>query len=198
MTRVSAAAGLLLAVAALASGCGGSSPKATGLHVLKGFGFTTVSRARVDHVRLANGYPKDLVEAWGHCSCGATYAWVALTPGGQDGGGTAFLPAAEVGNVAAARRASRNLRLFPRFPGLLVRCSIPRAALTARPIAGLCSTGEQRSADTHGRSVEFLEHWPLSKPVGSRSTGGWIVTLGRGGRVLGIRPTGQTPPQLWR
>ena len=58
-------------------------------------------------------------------------------------------------------------------------------------MAGLCEAELYR--DT---GIEFLEHWPLSKPAGRRNTAGWVVTLDRRGRIAGVRRTGSTPPQL--
>jgi hypothetical protein len=57
-------------------------------------------------------------------------------------------------------------------------------------VAGLCE------AKLDGpRQVAFLEHWPLSKPHGSRNTSGWIVTLDRSAHAVSVHGIGSTPPQ---
>jgi hypothetical protein len=83
---------------------------------------------------------------------------------------------------------AHTFRIFPHIPDLLVRCKIPRGGGGA--VAGLCEA--KLSAP---REVAFLEHWPLSKPVGHRNTAGWIVTLDRSGRVVSVHDTGSMPPQ---
>jgi hypothetical protein len=66
--------------------------------------------------------------------------------------------------------------------------------------AGCGSSYQQaisRESGEHARRVEFVEHWPLSHPSGSRTKAGWGVTLGRDGGVRSIHVFGH-PPQLWR
>jgi hypothetical protein len=90
--------------------------------------------------------------------------------------------------AAAAWKARPTFRIFPDIPDLLVRCKIPREG--GGTVAGLCEA--KLSAR---REIAFLEHWPLSKPQGHRNTAGWVVTLDRSNRVVGVRGTGSTPPQ---
>ena len=90
--------------------------------------------------------------------------------------------------AAAAWKARHAFRIFPDIPKLLVRCRIPRRG--GGTFVGLCEA--KLSAR---REVAFLEHWPLSKPQGHRNTAGWVVTLDRSNRVVGVRGTGSTPPQ---
>jgi hypothetical protein len=100
--------------------------------------------------------------------------------------------------VANARRSVPELRTFSAIPGLLARCKIPRGGSRSGTIAGLCQSDDLGTLKNGDRRVEFLEHWPLGKPRGSRSTGGWIVILDRNDQVMAVHTTGQTPPQLQR
>jgi hypothetical protein len=90
--------------------------------------------------------------------------------------------------AAAAWKARHAFRIFPDIPNLLVRCKIPSGR--GDTLAGLCEAKPSAS-----REIAFLEHWPLSKPHGHRNTAGWVVTLDRSNRVVGVRGTGSTPPQ---
>jgi hypothetical protein len=87
------------------------------------------------------------------------------------------------------------LSTFSDIPGLLARCRIPRGGPRGGAIAGLCQSNALSML--HGDTrAEFLEHWPLSRPQGSRNTSGWVVTLDRQGHLRSVRRTSQTPPQL--
>ena len=90
--------------------------------------------------------------------------------------------------VARAWKARPAFRIFPDILGVLGRCEIPRAG--GGTVAGLC---EAKLYDT--RQVAFLEHWPLSRPPGSRNTAGWIVTLDRSARPISVERTGPRRPR---
>jgi hypothetical protein len=90
-----------------------------------------------------------------------------------------------------AWHASPFFHIFPRGPAT-VDCRIPRGGPGAVRLRGRCTTSYVRAISPNsGRiRVAFVERW------GHRS-GGWVVTVGPSGRVLGFRLTGQLPPQLW-
>ena len=119
--------------------------------------------------------------------CLPSDAYFAIRPGATAGFST-FFEHGDAQMAAEAWKARPAFRIFPDIPDLLVRCKIPRGGDGTVP--GLCE------AKLYGpRQVAFLEHWPLSKPTGHRNTAGWIVTLDRSGRVVGVHGTGSTPPQ---
>jgi hypothetical protein len=211
MVRALAGALVLTAVAA---GCGGTSATQAALHAAHDFGGASPSVTRLERVRLANGDPMDvaLVRAR-FCAtagedgasipspngaCGPNYAWFTLTPDKHQAHASAFLEHGGVQAVAEARKSVSVLRTFSDIPGLLARCRIPRGGPRDGAIAGLCQSDDLGALHNGGRRVEFLEHWPLSKPHGSRSTAGWIVTLDPQGAIRKVQRTGQTAPQLRR
>jgi hypothetical protein len=122
--------------------------------------------------------------------------YVVLTfslPNPKSSEGYAATSSSQIAAIAHARRARSQLAIFPDFNGEMVRCEIPRAGASSGAIAGTCVT-YALPAD-HFRRVEFMEHWPQSRPSGSRNKAGWVVTLGRDGRVRSVTVTGR-PPQL--
>ena len=159
---------------------------------------------RVERWRLSNGDAVDVVlvqarfcgtkngttmpKIHGRClPAGVTFL---LRPGARAVGAD-FTPHGYAYKVAQAWRARPTFRIFPDIAGVLGRCSIPRGGAGA--VLGLCEAKLYRP-----RQVAFLEHWPLSKPPGSRHTAGWIVTLDRSARAVTIHVTGSTPPQYQR
>jgi hypothetical protein len=157
---------------------------------------------RVERWRISNGHAVDAVLVQARF-CGTKSGYTAprihgrcvpsdvsfAIRAGATGGFSTFFEHGAIRMADEARKARSAFHLFPTIPDLLVRCKIPRRGASSVP--GLCE-----SKLPGGREVDFLEHWPLSKPYGHRSTGGWIVTLDRHGRVSGVRRTGSTPPQL--
>ena len=122
-----------------------------------------------------------------HGRCVPSVVYFATQSGRKGGFANLLLPgAAQL--TAQARKARATFRIFPDFPDLLVRCKIPRAG--GGTVSGLCEAKLYRS-----RGIEFLEHWPLSRPIGDRNTAGWIVTVDRSGRAVSVEHTGSTPPQ---
>jgi hypothetical protein len=113
--------------------------------------------------------------------------YFAIRPGAT-GGFSTFFEHGATQMAAEAWKARPAFRIFPDIPDLLVRCKIPRGG--GGTVVGLC---EAKLSAPH--QVAFLEHWPLNKPQGHRQTAGWVVTLDRSGRAVGIRPTGSKPPQ---
>lgn len=157
---------------------------------------------RVEHGwRISNGDPVDVVLVRArfcgtkngvtlpkvHGRCLPTQVYFALRQG-TTGGFADFLEHGMALMVAKAWKARSTFRIFPDVPDLLVRCRIPRGG--GGTVAGLCEAKLRPP-----RQVEFLEHWPLSKPTGSRNTAGWVVTLDRSGNAVGVHATGSTPPQ---
>jgi hypothetical protein len=125
-----------------------------------------------------------------HGRCVPQEIYFATRPGAK-GGFADFLAHGDAQKVAAAWKARPVFRNFPRVPGLLVRCKIPRGG--GGTVRGLCESKLYRDTE-----VAFLEHWPLSKPAGERNTAGWIVTLDRSGRAVSVHGTGSAPPQSQR
>ncbi len=130
--------------------------------------------------------------------CGAHYLEVGVDLASHKVGLDWGLTASEVSTIARALHASRWFRIFPDTPALYLRCAIPRGGTqsptSSRSLAGTCSTVAEPSNDV--RQVAFVETFRLS-PSSKLSKAGWVVTLGRSGRVQSIRVTGQ-PPQLWK
>ena len=194
-------AALLAGTALAAAGCGASTPATVAVRQARESGGTDARAVRVERWRLANGDAVDVVLVSArfcgtkngftapkiHGRCVLQEVYFATHPG-KKGGFADFLAHGDAQRTAAAWRARALFRFFPRFPGLLVRCKIPRGG--GGTVSGLCEAkldGE--------RGIAFLEHWPLSKPTGQRNTAGWILTLDRGKRVVSVRRTGSTPPQ---
>ena len=212
MGRALAAA--LVLVADAAAGCGGTSSAKEALNVAKASGGANPSVARIERVRAPNGEPVDVVLVRAHyCAAGGNgastpspgggcrpdYASFTISPKTHKlAGVTTFLDHRAVQAVASARRSVPVLRAISAIPGLLARCKIPRGGSQGDTIAGLCQSEDLGTLQNGDRRVEFLEHWPLGKPHGSRSTGGWIVTLARNNRVTGVHRMGRRPPQLQR
>jgi hypothetical protein len=153
-------------------------------------GGTQASITRVEHWRIANGAAVDVVLVRArfcgtkngvtmpkvHGRCLPTEVYFALRPGAP-GAFANFLDHGAARMVARAWKSRRAFGIFPDFPGLLVRCKIPRGEGDA--VAGLC---EAKLSGPNG--VEFLEHWPLSTPHGHRATAGWVVTFDPSGRPV--------------
>ncbi len=192
----------LVALALGAAGCGGTTATSAALHDAHESGGAEPRAVRVARWRISNGDAVDVVlvrarfcgtsngftapKVNGRCVPSEVY--FAIRPGAA-GGFSTFFPHGVTQMAAKAWKARPAFRIFPDIPDLLVRCKIPRDG--GGTVAGLCE------AKLYGRrEVAFLEHWPLSKPQGGRNTAGWVVTLDRGGRVVGVRATGSAPPQF--
>ena len=197
--KYAVSAALLAAIAVSAAGCGGggsTTPGSVAVHQAIMSGGTQASALRVERWRISNGDPVDVVLVRARF-CGTDNGFTApkvngrcvpqeiyfATRPGAKGGFADFLPHGDAQRAAAAWKARRAFRIFPRFPGLLVRCKIPTAG--GRNVAGLCEAKLSGS-----RGIAFLEHWPVDKPHGHRNTAGWVVTLDRGNRVLRVHRTG--------
>ena len=129
--------------------------------------------------------------------CGAHYLEVGVDLANHKVGLFWGLTASEVSAIARARKASARFRIFPDTPALYLRCAIPRGGEqlpSSRSLTGTCSTVAEPSS--HVRRVTFVETFRLS-PSSKPSEAGWVVKLGRHGRVKSIRVTGE-PPQLWK
>jgi len=196
--KYAVSAALLAAIAVGAAGCGGSgtTPASVAVHQAIMSGGTQASALRVERWRISNGDPVDVVLVRARF-CGTDNGYTApkidgrcvpqevyfATRPGAKGGFSDFLPHGDAQRAVAASKARRAFRIFPRFPGLLVRCKIPTAG--GGTVAGLCEAKLSGS-----RGIAFLEHWPRDKPQGHRNTAGWVVTLDRGDRVLRVQRTG--------
>jgi hypothetical protein len=196
-------AALVAATAVTAAGCGsGTTPSSVALNQARESGGTEARALRVERWRIANGDPVDVVLVRAkfcggtgngftapkvHGRCVPQEVYFATQPG-RKGGFADFLAHGDAQKAVAAWKARPSFRIFPRFPGLLVRCKIPRGG--GGKVRGLCE------AKLYGDAgIAFLEHWPLSKPTGQRNTAGWVVTLDRHNRVVSVQKTGSTPPQ---
>jgi len=193
---------LLVAIAVGAAGCGAMTSSKAALREARESGGTQPRVARVEHWRIANGDAVDVVLVRArfcggtkngvtmpkvHGRCLPTQVYFAVRPGAS-AGFAEFLDHGYARKVAEAWKARRAFSIFPDFPGLLVRCKIPRGG--GGTVAGLCEAKLAGSDE-----VDFLEHWPLSKPPGHRNTAGWVVTLDRSGRAVAVHGTESTPPQ---
>ena len=193
---------LLVALALGAGSCGGTTVTSAALHDARGAGGAQPHAVRVERWRISNGDAVDVVlvrarfcgtsngftAAKVNGRCVPSEVYFAIRPGAT-GGFSTFFPHGVAQMAAKAWKVRPAFRIFPDIPDLLVRCKIPRGGGGA--VAGLCEAKPYSR-----REVAFLEHWPLSKPQRGRNTAGWVVTLDRGGRFVGVRPTGSTPPQF--
>ena len=198
------AAAALAATAFAVAGCGATTPATVAVRQAHDSGGTEAHALRVERWRIANGDVVDVVLVRArfcgtrngftapkvHGRCVPQEVYFATQPG-KKGGFSDFLPRGAAQRAAAAWKARLSFRLFPRFPGLLVRCKIPRGG--GGTVRGLC---EAKLEGDH--AIAFLEHWPLSRPHGERNTAGWIVTLDRSDGVVSVHRTGSTPPQSMR
>ena len=196
--KYAVSAALLAAIVVGAAGCGGGSatPASVAVHQAIMSGGTQASALRVERWRISNGDPVDVVLVRARF-CGTDNGYTApkidgrcvpqevyfATRPGAKGGFSDFLAHGDAQRAAAAWKARRAFRIFPRLPGRLVRCKIPRTG--GGSVAGRCEAKLSGS-----RGIAFLEHWPLDKPHGHRKTAGWVVTLDRGNRVLRVQRTG--------
>jgi len=198
-------AALVTATAVVAAGCGSTSTTAAGvaLNQASENGGTQAQAVRTERWRISNGDAVDVVLVRArfcgpkngngvtmpkiHGRCVPSVVYFATQPG-RKGGFSDFLLPGAAHMTAQAWRARATFRIFPDVPDLLVRCKIPRAG--GGTVAGLCETKLYRS-----RGIEFLEHWPLSRPPGDRNTAGWVVTLDRSDSIVAVHRTGSTPPQ---
>lgn len=208
MSRVVSAAGLLLAVAAMAAGCGGASLQSIARNDSKEFlsephpRFLSLETVRIEdgelhvvarlegHFRFdptcpaqASGSKRNCGTFWTH------YADLEFSLTNREFAGYWSSSAAAEKAYTAARRASPRFRIFPDFSNLLIQCTIPGG--WGGSVAGTCST------EAGARRVEFEEHWPLSRPGGTRYHATWLLTLAHSGQVLSVHFSGDKPPQLW-
>lgn len=197
-------ASLVTGISLVAAGCGATTPATVALRQARASGGTQARALRVERWRIANGDAVDVVLVQArfcgtkngftapkiHGRCVPQEVYFATRPGAT-GGFADYLAHGDARMAASAWKARPTFRIFPDFPGLLVRCKIPRGR--GGTVAGLCEAKLSGS-----RGIAFLEHWPLSKPAGRRNTAGWVVTLDRGGRVVSVHGTGSTPPQVQR
>lgn len=209
--RIAATCGVLLAVAALAAGCGDSRAWMQRVASQASAEFGNGHPTRVVDLgpaQLVDGVQAEVLEAQGrfrfapHCPFGGhcprfvhfdtvqvvvdTGTHRAITMGNDT-------DRAELAAVAEARAASPTFRIFPRFAELPVRCRIPAAS--GHTIAGTCWSGwAPLPTPSFLRRVAFIEHW--TPESGARATGGWILDLDRSGHVVGTKIYGRTPPQF--
>jgi hypothetical protein len=212
--RISATLGVILAVCVFSAGCGGTSLRTIARADAKKYlGNPNPQLLSIETVRLENGDQHVVVRMKGNFtlmlpSCGpfvarvhrnchpsAHYAVIefsASDPAGPAGFWNSY--ASEENAVSVARRDPR-FRIFPDFGELLVRCAIPGS--WGGSVSGTCSTrGGFLPRRDFGR-VEFTEHWPLSRPGGTRFHTTWTVKVSRSGRILSVQHRGDLPPQLW-
>lgn len=202
--RYALSASMVVGMAIAVAGCGATTPATVAVRQAHDSGGTEARALRVERWRIANGDAVDVVLVRArfcgtrngftapkiHGRCVPQEVYFATRPGAK-GGFADFLAHGAAQRAAAAWKARPTFRMFPRFPGLLVRCKIPRGG--GGTVRGLCEAKLEGD-----RAIAFLEHWPLSKPTGHRNTAGWIVTLDRRDRVVSVHTTGAMPPQSLR
>lgn len=213
MTRVLAAVGALLVVAALVAGCGSSWQAGIARQYGSEWGDSHATIFSSETVQLTSGAKVDVLELRGHfrrlaCSpvfrrpgtkyrpCPVAHPdliQVAL----YEAEGHPLLSAgngdtrASLAVISHARAVRPVLKAFPDFSGLIVACTVP-APLVPHPIPGACST------QLRPKRVVFAAAWPLSRPSGTRHVAGWVVRLGPDGRVLGVTLHRHGPSYAWR
>lgn len=215
MLRALAAASLL---AVLAAGCGGSHPDAIPkggdvppqwLSRLAQRQAARLGDAHTRQIEITFGPRRDTVEMHGRFSCDRECSYIGMSPPRgtelrlvidprtHEILGLGLGPGrGQLAEVAQARRASRLFTIFPADPTVrAARCRFA-GGTAIRLLDGWCSTRVRGVRGFSGQThVFFTESWHLGA---RRFHGGWIVTLGPSGRVLGTQVTGATPPQLWK
>jgi hypothetical protein len=198
-------------VAAIAAGCGGSSLRSIAVQQSKQFlDEPSPKILSIETVRIENGDQHAIARLEGHfrfvpscpgpaaghkSHCGpfwTRYAVLELSPSSRQFAGYWGSSATEETEYAAARQAAPQLGIFPDFANLVVRCTIPGG--WGGTIAGTCSTQPGRGKG----QLELAEHWPLSRPAGTRYRAGWIVSFDPSGKIASVIRTGDLPPQLWK
>jgi hypothetical protein len=212
MSRVVLVCALVLC-GCLSAGCGGSSlQKVARQDSKESLGDPHPRITHTETVRIVDGEKEAVVQMQGHFTivphCPFVTAGsksrchmlhprnVVLTfslPNPEASHGYSTISASQISRIARARHARPLFGIFPDFVNEIVRCAIPRGSPPGGTIAGTCST--EALPYPRVRRAEFTEHWPQSRPTGSRNKAGWIVTFSRDGRVESIRVTGQ-PPQF--
>lgn len=203
---------VLFFCACVAAGCGGASLTKVAREDSKSLlGEPHPQILRAETVRIVDGEREAVVQMHGRFTiipdCPALAApaknrchtlhphYVVLSfslPHPKSAQGYATTSSSQIAAIARARNAQPQLAIFPDFANEIVRCDIPSGGLPGGTIAGTCVTYALPD-----RQVELVEHWPQSRPSGSRNKAGWIVSLGGDGRVRSISVIGQ-PPQLWK
>lgn len=201
--------------ACLIAGCGGASLGQVARQDSKELlGDPHPQVMRTETVRIVDGAREGVVQMRGHFTiipncpfvaapsknrCHTLHPrYVVLTfslPDPKSSQGYSTTSASQIAAIARARRVQPQFAVFPDFNSEVVRCAIPRGSPPGGTIAGTCVT--YALPYKHAMRVELIEHWPQSQPSGNRNKGGWIVTLGRDGRVRSVKVTGR-PPQLWK
>lgn len=207
----------LLVCVCLVAGCGGSSLQRTALDYASQF---TVGRphptsVRTEYVQDVGGMREAVVFLHGHfrlrrecqnpvapCPKGSPRASTIMIdmslPDPKASWGFATQSPSQVAALAAAKNASPLFTIFADFTNPAIRCAIPRGNASAT-IAGACVTLFEPGSG----EIKFRERWPFAKTRDGHwrrgeKTGGWIVAIGRNGRVHSVRVFGDLPPQLWK
>lgn len=217
MLRVLLALCVLILAASVVAGCGGASAQQVALQEAKQHlpGDASTKVIRVDSVQDAGGANLAVAILKGNftlpMSCGlgtgrcrpqhARYYTIAFSLRHPDSWNAGPTSSAALDAIAQARKANPLFKMFPDFPDLGVRCTIPRGGSHPGTIPGQCHTAYETL--NHTRVVEFGETWPLASipPSGygpHETSARWIVTLGRSGHVQSIQVRGHHPPQLWK
>jgi hypothetical protein len=164
---------------------------------------------RVETVQDVGGAREAVVTMQGHfkpqCSFGpcrtVSYVWLNFSLSNpKDLQGFLVTSASQLAAIDRAKSANPLFKIFPDFINPAIRCTIPRGH-SGRTIAGGCVMNFEKTKGV--TRIKFRERWPFVKtrsgnwPSYERS-GGWIVTIGRNGRLQSIRVTGHLPPQLWK
>ena len=210
MPRSLVLACVLVVGTGLLAGCGGSSVQQVARQRAKQLlGDEHPKLLRVETVQNAGGTREAVVTMQGHfkpqCSFGPcrtfAYAWLDFSLSNpNDLQGFSATSASQLAAIDRASSANPLFGIFPDFSNSAIRCAIPRGR-TGRTITGGCLMLFEKTKGV--TRIRFRERWPFVKtrdghwPHGEK-TGGWIVTLGRSGRLQSIRVFGDRPPQLWK
>lgn len=207
---------LVLAVAALAAGCGSAGWQASADQLGRTWGDPHPTIVRLETEQLATGTQAEVMQLRGHFRLDGTcpsrkpgspglkcpgVVHLDTVVGAVNAHDRKFIEsgndntAAELAAFARARTARPMFRIFPEFSDPLAQCAIP--GFGGRTIAGTCTT-RAYGARGGGTEVALVEHWPLNGSKNRPYSGGWIVTVARSGRTISIRRTGDLPPQLWK
>jgi len=193
----------------MVAGCGGSVQQVARQEAKQLLGDGHPKLLRIETVQDAGGTREAVVTMQGRfkpqCSFGPcrgfSYAWLDFSLSDpKDLQGFSTTSASQVAAIDHAKSANPLFEIFPDFTSPSIRCAIPRGR-SGRTIPGGCVMLFERSKGT--THITFRERWPFVKTrdghwPSDQKRGGWIVTIGRNGRVQSIQAFGDRPPQLWK
>ena len=191
------------------AGCGASAREVARQEAKQLLGDGHPKVLRIETVQDVGGTREAVVTMQGHfkpqCSFGPcrsiSYVWLDFSlsdPNAMQG--FSATSASQLAAIHRAKGANPLFGIFPDFTNPAIRCAIPRGRSGGTIAGGCVMLFEKSKAVTR---ITFRERWPFVKTRSGHwpsytKSGGWIVTIGRDGRVRSVRVFGHLPPQLWK